>query len=261
MACMAGTYKTHAGRECNARHRGIWKAGPECDPCEPCAAGQVRSNCGVAEAGDCETPCAAGRYKAIDKTGSWDETCTDCPDGFYAVEEGAVSCEQCPTGHTSNAAAVALADGLAAAANSACTMCAQGRYQAARGQQNCEECAHCSLGQEYPDSALCGGVNSGSCADCRPGMYKDRGSTSPWDTKCVACPTCGAGKHRTLCGTLPWLDRMGVCAACPAGHHKEDSGDWDSGCEGCPVGLYSEDEGLRVLLAPDVLRFSRSWTS
>ena len=145
-----------------------------------------------------------GQNNAID-------SCTSCPTGSIAAEEGSTSCVRCAAGTVS-------VDGAK------CTACGEG-YTSPSGSDTCSEIPIC----EYPRFTRCAvveGENSrtqtwkGLAPECLPGSHTD---------EVVACAECPVGYRRVA--------ETAKCQACPAGERL-----LDGECVACPSGEYAQSE-------------------
>lgn len=175
--CVAGQYRD--GYSCKACPSGQYQTDVSqlaCLPCDSCAAGSARDNCGAYSPGVCTT-CPAGKYKH--SFGTWDAACTDCELGKYNPYEGNDSCYDCPAGK------------YARSAHSTCSACTSGRYSDHTGASDCYMCVM-GKHQGAAGQTLCAFCPKGKyqhligkhkCYECAAGTYQpDIGKT--------ACPTC-----------------------------------------------------------------------
>ena len=146
--------------------------------CEACAAGSETHGVGgsfTASGAVACVACAAGRYQAVDSTGT---ACAACEAGLYEPSTGSTGCIVCQAGN----ATVDGGGGSTAVGAVGCTVCAAGKFTA--------------------DSA-------GGCMDCPAGSQTEDGNQSFVAAGAVVCALCPAGTYRSAsAGPTP-------CAACP----------------------------------------------
>lgn len=188
--CAAGTWAS----PCNGSY--------ECASCDP----------GYYCAGDCVDPVACPAGTSLDGYGaSVIGDCENCPDGYYASEQGSATCFPCPAGHycsTTDAAPVACPAGEYASVGAlACSVCADGYYNALEAQEFCQACPagyECSSKASEPTRCSSGSYSYGNataCESCPAGYYCSSTGSSP--------EVCTEGSYS--------LDNWAYCVACPPG--------------------------------------------
>ena len=184
--------------ECVACRKGFFKDeeyawDTMCEPCQPCAAGEYRADCGWGRAGEC-TACPTGTHKTEGLAGSaWDtkcDRCEPCPAGKKRVGcglESAGTCDDCEAGTYKDGAY--FWDFGSAGANSGLPLdqaAKLGRLAApTKAGGECSRCMPCPPGS-YLDG--CGGASPGSCVQCPAGEFKPEGleeGPAGWDTACT----------------------------------------------------------------------------
>ena len=256
--------------ECVACRKGFFKDeeyawDTMCEPCQPCAAGEYRADCGWGRAGEC-TACPTGTHKTEGLAGSaWDtkcDRCEPCPAGKKRVGcglESAGTCDDCEAGTYKDGAY--FWDFGSAGANSGLPLdqaAKLGRLAApTKSGGECSRCMPCPPGS-YLDG--CGGASAGSCVQCPAGEFKPEGleeGPSGWDTPCTPLAACPAGQYRlgfaglgtTYAGVAAVVGSStdGQCVDCPAGTYKDAAGSWDTpcvDCAACDAGEYRQGCGL-----------------
>jgi hypothetical protein len=208
IACPAGQATNNLGQQhcivCASGRfsRGVGSA--DCQHCEPCPVGQVRSNCGGGSGGDCSS-------------------CQSCPPGHFLDRCSGLYPGICTPCQTCGRGQHRL--GCGGRSRGLCTLCTVGRYSLQDGYvTQCKNCESCPAGQQREG---CKPQSAGTCIACPAGTYR----TGSGGLFCETCQACTSGQYRVGCGA----DSSGGCTACPAGYFKEIFGAWDRRCSSCAV--------------------------
>ena len=201
--CPAGTFREAAG-------------GLAEDDCVPCARGTFATE--ASGASSCET-CSAGSYASdsAEATGYGVTVraahCVGCPAGKTAEEAGSTSCDLCPVGRSSEAAAVV------------CDECAAGRYADSPGM---ERCRSCQPGNYESERVTCILVRGGEGGAAGAGGVPRGGLPRGWRFACVARCCCSLRSPSRPPSRLP-------SPQCPEGYTSEEG---SSKCDSCLAGRY-----------------------
>ena len=219
--CDIGRYNKRTGRT----------SVDNCEECDPCQAGSVRINCGggigtdgnkhTDSSGTC-TLCGKGKYKA--SFGTWETSCTQCPEGKVALSAGSASdtsCRDCPNGKVASENA------------QECSGCAPGEFSLTATK--CGVCQPCVEGSERIG---CGGKNEGVCTACPGGWYKAEGVVGNGAVYTSKCLKCEAG---TSTNGKVGVNRADGCVNCVAGSYSTTSG--SPSCDNCVSGKYTGTSG------------------
>lgn len=165
------------------------------------------------------TRCAPGKFKSPDMLFS---PCTLCLQNTFSSAPGAARCDACPPFSAS------------AAGSSRCT------FEPCRGQNYSTGCV-CPVGTTGPDS--------GPCAACAPGTYKNATGAARCDN-CSSTKTSAAGSGSCFCKANYFTTDVGDCLPCMNGMISREN----SATCFCPNGTTTVDgtcaviysEGLRL---------------
>ncbi len=248
--CPKGTaQKEGAQTFCGVCEAGKFTNVTEQTTCQECPVGKVRPYSDRLELYECVSvpkgyiqplpgqaegvPCTAGSFVATEGAQSCEQcpkgtisaaaatTCVECQLGTFAAVEGSSSCSNCAAGTFANATRL-----------SACYECEKGKYQD-REQQ--DMCAACEVGRysNVESKAV-------TCLPCRVGTFAN-------DTGMTYCRECEAGKEQPVeassycndcvAGTFSALPAQARCAPCPAGHFSETKAATECGI--CDIGRFA----------------------
>lgn len=234
--CPIGTYNALSGA-----------ASTSISSCLSCPTGETMVSAGASkcckpgqylapQATSCDM-CPSGRFSALAKVGTPEDSCTACPPGKYGgTIPGASSldgarCTICPSGH------FCPGDGRQ-------SPCPADTYNPLFNSNSSAACLPCVSGNSNPGEKSCsGGCPSGFYADgnyctpCVAGRYSTRNTSSV-----VNCLPCAAGRFSDAASAFCELCPLGAfCSGCVNCATREDASVYNS--ELCPAGRYSDVKG------------------
>ena len=179
--CTPGKYAHHSGEtQCTQCPAGEFQDGYWGTACKNCPYGQyntglANTGCTLCEVGKFQTlqrktscdPCPAGSWMPL--TGSAEENCYGCPEGWFSEGLENIACISCEVGKFQKWKR-----------QTSCDPCPAGSWMPTRGSPT-ENCNYCPEGWEQPQ------LQSTACTQCLAGKYA-------WSTRNAECKQCDDGQ-------------------------------------------------------------------
>ena len=182
--------------------------------------------------------CTMGKYKILEQGNI---SCPDCPRGYFTSAPNQASCTPCARGlfstNKSSQACSSCPRGrhgtieAAESKESGCAPCRKGTYAPEEGRENAAvACIDCVPGTW---SNISGATKESQCQMCEVGRYSGRKGAN----NSSACRSCAAGRFSTAVGATS----SETCTPCPLGEAQPS--DASTFCIPCLPGRYQNQKG------------------
>lgn len=234
-ACASGKIKTLQMNQCSECGPGEDQVLSGRDFCTQCSTGYYKTNTGSELCTSCT--CASNLEYVSNCDSVEGATCTQCTSSECEGHRYISGCEQDGTPICSSCLSCEAGfENVACSLTNegTCTACTTGKYSDEEISFECTSCPLC--GPQKFRYLVCGGADSGECADCPANTAK---TTFSNDDACQTCEMCTAGEYNKCCGS--WCEIFKLDELNPCDSNCPSSGTAAEVCIACPLGSFKKE--------------------